>query len=56
MVAECCTFLDNTPDKPTLLKLIDTLRTVTAGWYSVIFLGGGGGEGRGGEGREGREA
>jgi len=31
MVAECCTFLDNTPDKPTLLKLIDTLRTVTAG-------------------------
>eukprot|EP00088_Acartia_fossae_P060399 TRINITY_DN7231_c0_g1_i1.p1 TRINITY_DN7231_c0_g1~~TRINITY_DN7231_c0_g1_i1.p1 ORF type:complete len:486 (-),score=172.02 TRINITY_DN7231_c0_g1_i1:118-1575(-) len=31
MVAECCTFLDLTPDKPTLLKLIDTLRTVTAG-------------------------
>merc|ERR1719402_1416828 len=31
MVAECCTFLDSTPDKPTLLKLIDTLRTVTAG-------------------------
>jgi len=31
MVAECCTFLDLTPDKPTLLKLIDTLRVVTAG-------------------------
>jgi len=31
MVAECCTFLDSTPDKQTLLKLIDTLRTVTAG-------------------------
>jgi len=31
MVGECCTFLDLTPDKPTLLKLIDTLRTVTAG-------------------------
>jgi len=31
MVTECCTFLDKTPDKPTMLKLIDTLRTVTAG-------------------------
>ena len=31
MVGECCTFLDSTPDKPTLLKLIDTLRTVTTG-------------------------
>jgi len=31
MVTECCTFLDKTPDKPTMMKLIDTLRTVTAG-------------------------
>lgn len=31
MVTECCTFLDRTPDKATMLKLIDTLRTVTAG-------------------------
>merc|ERR1719209_646935 len=31
MIAKCCTFLDKTPDKPTLLALIDTLRTVTEG-------------------------
>ena len=31
MVTEACTFLDKTPDKATMLKLIDTLRTVTAG-------------------------
>jgi len=31
MVGECCSFLDTTPDKETLLKLIDTLRTVTKG-------------------------
>jgi len=31
MVGECCSFLDTTPDKETLLKLIDTLRTVTTG-------------------------
>jgi len=31
MITECCTFLDKTPDKPTMLKLIDTLRTVTEG-------------------------
>jgi len=31
MVTECCSFLDKTPDKPTMMKLIDTLRTVTAG-------------------------
>ena len=31
MVGECCSFLDTAPDKPTLLKLIDTLRTVTTG-------------------------
>merc|ERR1711874_695785 len=31
MVTEACTFLDKTPDKATMMKLIDTLRTVTAG-------------------------
>merc|ERR1719318_1793595 len=31
MVATCYTYLDETPDKETLMKLIDTLRTVTAG-------------------------
>jgi len=31
MVGECCTFLDITPNKETMLKLIDTLRTVTTG-------------------------
>jgi len=31
MIAKCCTFLDQLPDKPTLLALIDTLRTVTEG-------------------------
>jgi len=31
MVTECCTFLDQAPDKETKMKLIDTLRTVTAG-------------------------
>ena len=24
IIAECCTFLDNIKDKPTMLKLIDT--------------------------------
>jgi len=31
MIQKCCTFLDNIGDKATMLKLIDTLRTVTAG-------------------------
>jgi len=31
MVQEVMTYLDNTPDKPTKLELIDTLRTVTEG-------------------------
>lgn len=31
MVQECATYVDQTPDKETKLKLIDTLRTVTAG-------------------------
>jgi len=31
MVQECATFLDKTPNKDVLLKLIDTLRTVTTG-------------------------
>lgn len=31
MVQECATYVDKTPDKESKLKLIDTLRTVTAG-------------------------
>lgn len=31
MVQECCKFVDQTPNKEIQLKLIDTLRTVTAG-------------------------
>lgn len=31
MVQECATFLDKTPNKEVLLKLIETLRTVTTG-------------------------
>lgn len=31
MVQECVTYVDQTPDKETKLKLIDTLRTVTEG-------------------------
>ncbi|XP_033123793.1 26S proteasome non-ATPase regulatory subunit 12-like [Anneissia japonica] len=31
MVQEVCTYVDQTPDLDTKLKLIDTLRTVTAG-------------------------
>ncbi|KAL4098803.1 hypothetical protein QTP88_023338 [Uroleucon formosanum] len=31
MVRECCTFIDQTPDKETKLKLIESLRNVTEG-------------------------
>jgi len=31
MIQECCTYIDKMPDKETMLKFIDTLRTVTAG-------------------------
>ncbi|CAG9857042.1 unnamed protein product [Phyllotreta striolata] len=31
MVQECCTYVDETPDKETKVKLIDTLRQVTEG-------------------------
>lgn len=31
MVRECCTFIDQTPDKETKLKLIEALRNVTEG-------------------------
>lgn len=31
MVTECCTFIEQAPDKATKMKLIDTLRTVTEG-------------------------
>ncbi|XP_065335294.1 26S proteasome non-ATPase regulatory subunit 12 [Cloeon dipterum] len=31
MVQKCVEYVDKTPDKPTMIKLIDTLRTVTEG-------------------------
>ncbi len=31
MVKKACEFLEQTPDKATMLKLLETLRTVTAG-------------------------
>ncbi|XP_060521588.1 26S proteasome non-ATPase regulatory subunit 12 [Cylas formicarius] len=31
MVQECCTYVDHTPDKDTMIKLIETLRQVTEG-------------------------
>ncbi|XP_014220791.1 26S proteasome non-ATPase regulatory subunit 12 [Trichogramma pretiosum] len=31
MVQECCTYIDQTPDKETMIKLIETLRSVTEG-------------------------
>ncbi|GJQ83915.1 putative 26S proteasome non-ATPase regulatory [Trypoxylus dichotomus] len=31
MVQECCTYVDQTPDKETMIKLINTLRHVTEG-------------------------
>ncbi len=36
MVQECCTYVDKTPTKETKLKLIDTLRTVTAGKVGLV--------------------
>jgi len=36
MVQECCTYVDQTPNKETKLKLIDTLRNVTEGKVSVF--------------------
>ena len=31
MVEECCKFVEQTPDRETKIKLIDTLRTVSEG-------------------------
>ncbi|KAJ8682767.1 hypothetical protein QAD02_018559 [Eretmocerus hayati] len=31
MVQECCTYIDKTPDRDTMIKLIETLRSVTEG-------------------------
>lgn len=36
MVQECCAYVDQTPNKETKLKLIDTLRNVTEGKVSVF--------------------
>lgn len=34
MVQECCSYVDKTPDKETMVKLIETLRSVTEGKVS----------------------
>lgn len=31
MVQECCTYIDKTPNRETMIKLIETLRSVTEG-------------------------
>jgi 26S proteasome regulatory subunit N5 len=36
MVQECCTYVDQTPNKDTKLKLIDTLRNVTEGKVNIL--------------------
>ena len=36
MIEECCKFVDQTPDRETKLKLIDTLRTVTEGKVTTV--------------------
>ena len=41
MVQECCAYIDKTPDRETMIKLIETLRSVTEGKVqnsSFIFL------------------
>ena len=35
MIQEACTYVEKTPNLDTKLKLIDTLRTVTAGKVSI---------------------
>jgi 26S proteasome regulatory subunit N5 len=36
MVQECCTYVEQTPDKETKIKLIDTLRNVTEGKVKIF--------------------
>ena len=38
MVEQCCRFVEQTPDLPIKLKLIDTLRTVTEGKVSYRWM------------------
>lgn len=38
MVQKCCTYVDKMPSKDLKLKLIDTLRTVTAGKVNTNLL------------------
>jgi 26S proteasome regulatory subunit N5 len=38
MVQQCCTYVDQMPNKELKLKLIDTLRTVTTGKVIVISV------------------
>lgn len=37
MVQECCTYVDKTPDRETMIKLIETLRSVTEGKVNQSF-------------------
>lgn len=42
MVQECCTYIDKTPDRETMIKLIETLRSVTEGkvikYLGLLFI------------------
>lgn len=38
MVQECCEYVDQLPTKDAQLRLIDTLRNVTEGKVSIIYL------------------
>lgn len=38
MVQECCTYIDKTPDRETMIKLIETLRSVTEGKVKSTIL------------------
>lgn len=37
MVQECCTYVDKMPNKETMVKLIETLRSVTEGKVKITF-------------------
>lgn len=36
MVQECCTYVDKMPNKETMVKLIETLRSVTEGKVNIF--------------------
>lgn len=37
MVQECCTYVDKMPNKETMVKLIETLRSVTEGKVNIFL-------------------